>query len=29
MSDGDEVEAIASSHLPPMNLFWNCCRNAV
>ena len=21
MSDGDEVEAIASSHLPPMNLF--------
>ena len=22
MSDGDEVEAIASSHLPPMNLFW-------
>jgi hypothetical protein len=29
MSDGDEVEAIASSHLPPMNLFWEllpkCC----
>jgi len=29
MSDGDEVEAIASSHLPPMSLFWEllpkCC----
>src|SRR5262249_20718384 len=30
MSDGDEAEAIAASHLPPMNLFWDLfCRNAV
>jgi hypothetical protein len=30
MSDGDEVEAIASSHLPPMSFFWElwpkCCH---
>jgi hypothetical protein len=29
MSDGDEVEAIAPSHLSPMDFSGNCCRNAV
>src|SRR5262249_35125363 len=29
MSDGDEVEAIVPSHLPTLDFFENCCRNAV
>src|SRR5215468_12661887 len=29
MSDGDKVEAIAPSHLSPMDFSGNCCRNAV
>jgi hypothetical protein len=29
LPDGDEVEAIAPSHVPLMDFFGNCCQNAV
>src|SRR5262249_39926966 len=29
LPDGDEVEAIAPSHLPTLDFFATCCRNAV